>query len=476
MASTDSAARFQVLSYPQVVRLDKVLTTPVSVHGRGNFPTLEVTLLDLVENVREKLVSSNIEVRCIRLNGGAASYVLSSDDNQSYNDLDLIFGVDLSKQENTGIIRDAVFECLLNFLPEDVSKERMTSCTMQEAYTEKMVKIYNENDRWSLISLLNMAGKNIELKFVDLMRRQFEFSVDSFQIVLDSLLFFNKISEVPMTRHFYPSVIGESVFGNFEEALFHLHNKLIATRNPEEIRGGGLLKYCNLLTRDYSPACADEIKMMEKYMCSRFFIDFSDLLQQHQKLDSYLSTHFAEDVDKYEYLVTLRKVIDASTVCLMSHERKQTLKLITDLAQGVQWSLAFQLQSVNNPTNLYSQLPTMAIAIPPPQNSFNNNWHTTSCPPPTHQQNHHFNHHNHHHQQQQQYHGNNGQHRNIPFRWRQGKNVGYNSYNSSSHFKPRFIPHFPNNNNNNHGSKYDLNNNSSVFRNTCNTRQWATSS
>ncbi|XP_041462532.1 LOW QUALITY PROTEIN: terminal nucleotidyltransferase 5C-like [Lytechinus variegatus] len=450
MASTESGARFQVLSYPQVVRLDEVLTTPVDVHGRGNFPTLDVTLLDLVENVREKLVDSNIDVRCIRLNGGAASYILSTDENQSYNDLDLIFGVDLSKLENTGIIRDAVFECLLNFLPKEVNKERMSSCTMQEAYTEKMVKIYNDNDRWSLISLLNMAGKNIELKFVDRMRRQFEFSVDSFQIVLDSLLFFRKISEVPMTRHFYPSVVGESVFGNFEEALYHLHNKLIATRNPEEIRGGGLLKYCNLLSRDYSPACEDEIKKMERYMCSRFFIDFSDVLQQHQKLESYLSTHFAEDVDKYEYLIILRRVIDSSTVCLMSHERRQTLKLITDFAQSVQWSLAFQSTSMK-PVNLYSQLP-VTFAVPPPPTSpttattnHSNSWHSVAVP--SHHQQYHQPHH-----QQQHYNSNRGQGRhrnNIPFKSRQGKN---NAYNSSYNGKPRFIPHM-------NSYRHDLNNN-----------------
>ncbi|XP_071505554.1 terminal nucleotidyltransferase 5C-like [Diadema antillarum] len=438
MASIESAARFQVLSYPQVRRLDGVLKTPVNVHGRGNFPTLEVTLLDLVENVRDKLEENEIDVRCIRLNGGAASFVLNSAaEDQSYNDLDLIFGVDLSKAENTSIIRDAVFECLLDFLPEEVSKERMNACTMQEAYTEKMVKIYNENDRWSLISLLNIAGENIELKFVDQMRRQFEFSVDSFQIVLDSLLFFNKISEVPMTRHFYPTVIGESVFGNFEEALYHLHNKLIATRNPEEIRGGGLLKYCNLLTRDYSPACQEEIKQMERYMCSRFFIDFSDLLQQQQKLESYLNTHFAgDDVEKYEYLLILHRVVDASTVCLMSHERRQTLKLISDLAQSVQWSLAFKSQP-KKPMRLYSQLP-MALHAPISLNSYssnNNSWHPVQ--PHMHPQFHH-----------QQF----GQRRQpiIPYRSRQGK---YAMHNSSNHFtKPQFMPrpyhyrHDPNNN------------------------------
>jgi len=42
--------------------------------------------------------------------------------------------------------------------------------------------------RWSLISLHNTEGQNIELKFVDKMKRQFQFSVDAFQIHLDTLL------------------------------------------------------------------------------------------------------------------------------------------------------------------------------------------------------------------------------------------------------------------------------------------------
>ena len=38
------------------------------------------------------------------------------------------------------------------------------------------------------MSLCNVNGQNIELKFVDRMKRQFQFSVDSFQIQLDPLL------------------------------------------------------------------------------------------------------------------------------------------------------------------------------------------------------------------------------------------------------------------------------------------------
>ncbi|KAI5106743.1 hypothetical protein C0J45_2381 [Silurus meridionalis] len=59
---------------------------------------------------------------------------------------------------------------------------------MKEAYVQKMVKVFTEYDRWSLISLSNNSGKNVELKFVSSLRRQFEFSVDSFQIILDTML------------------------------------------------------------------------------------------------------------------------------------------------------------------------------------------------------------------------------------------------------------------------------------------------
>lgn len=202
-----------------------------------------------------------------------------------------------------------------------------------------MVKVNSEGDCWSLISLGNSRGhKNVELKFVDSMKRPFEFSVDSFQIMLDSLLLFYECSELPMSENFYPTVVGESVYGDFQEALYHLQKKLIATRNPEEIRGGGLLKYCHLLVRRYRPAFPEKIKMLERYMCSRFFIDFPDIGQQKCKLENYLWNHFIgpeEESLKYQYLLLLRNVVDDSTVCLMGHERRQTLALIDDLAYQV---------------------------------------------------------------------------------------------------------------------------------------------
>lgn len=336
--------RLAVLSFEQVSKLNEVMNEHVSIHGRGNFPTLEVRLKDFVTLVREKLEldiqkgGAGMCVKDIRLNGGAASHVLAYEA-QSYNDLDLIFAVEFSSNRHFDRVKSAVLSTLNDLLPDNGMRKRITPGSLREAYVGKMVKVNNDGDRWSLISLGNSLGhKNVELKFVDTMRRQFEFSVDSFQIVLDSLLLFYDCAELPISENFYPTVVGESVYGDFHEALYHLQNKLISTRQPEEIRGGGLLKYCNLLVRNYIPVDAKQIKKLERYMCSRFFIDFPDILQQRIKLEAYLRNHFwgvDEEPLQYHYLVHLHEVVENSTVCLMGHERRQTLNLIEHLALQV---------------------------------------------------------------------------------------------------------------------------------------------
>uniref|UniRef100_A0A3Q3AYR4 Terminal nucleotidyltransferase 5C n=1 Tax=Kryptolebias marmoratus TaxID=37003 RepID=A0A3Q3AYR4_KRYMA len=252
----------------QVNRLHEVLTEVVPVHGRGNFPTLKVQLSDIVARVRSRLELSGVQVKDIRLNGSTASHVLVQDIGWSYKDLDVIFRVDLPTEAAFRLIKDVVLGILLDFLPEGVNKEKITPMTLKEVYIQKLVKVNTEQDRWSLISLSNNNGRNVELKFVDSIRRQFEFSVDSFQIVLDSMLSHYEQVQAPMSPASHPAVRGESVYGDFNTALHHLRNKLIATTRPEEIRGGGLLKYCNLLVRDFQPADEEEFKALERYMCS----------------------------------------------------------------------------------------------------------------------------------------------------------------------------------------------------------------
>ncbi|XP_030642716.1 terminal nucleotidyltransferase 5Ab [Chanos chanos] len=351
------SSNYSVLNWEQVKRLDAILTESIPIHGRWNFPTLEMKPRDIVKVVRCRMQERKINIREVRLNGSAASHVLHEDSGLGYKDLDLIFCADLKSEMEFQTIKDIVLDSLLDFLPEGVNKEKITPVTLKEAYVQKMVKVCNDSDRWSLISLSNNSGKNVELKFVDSLRRQFEFSVDSFQIRLDSLLLFYECSENPMAETFHPSIVGESVYGDFAVALDHLQRKLICTRNPEEIRGGGLLKYCHLLVRGFRAASEAEMKLLERYMCSRFFIDFSDVTEQRRKLESYLQNHFVGLEDrKYEYLTTLHDVVNESTVCLMGHERRQTLSLITMLAVRV---LAEQnvIPNVANVTCYYQPAP-----------------------------------------------------------------------------------------------------------------------
>ncbi|XP_007237500.3 terminal nucleotidyltransferase 5Ab [Astyanax mexicanus] len=356
----EARGSLSVLSWEQVQRLDALLAESIPIHGRWNFPTLHMKPRDIVRVVRARLRERHIDVREVRLNGSAASHVLHEDSGLGYKDLDLIFHADLKGEREFQTVKEIVLHSLLDFLPAGVNKEKITPLTLKEAYVQKMVKVYNDSDRWSLISLSNNSGKNVELKFVDSLRRQFEFSVDSFQIRLDSLLLFYECSENPMAENFHPSIVGESVYGNFEEALEHLRHRLICTRNPEEIRGGGLLKYCHLLVRGFRAASPSHMKQLERYMCSRFFIDFPDASEQRRKLESYLQNHFVGLEDrKYEYLSTLHGVVSESTVCLMGHERRQALSLITMLAVRV---LAEQnvIPNVANVTCYYQPAPYVA--------------------------------------------------------------------------------------------------------------------
>lgn len=685
--------RFHNLNQEQVQALDKVLTEVIPIHGRGNFPTLQVRAKDIIRVVKDRLVERDIQVKDIRLNGATASHVLVRDNGLGYRDLDIIFGVELPRQEDFQVIKEVVLGSLRDLLPCGVNRRKITCLTMKEAYVQKMVKVFNEHDRWSLILLSNNRSKTMGLRFVSSLRRQFEFSVDSFQIILDRMLESywesdrreegklaqntrhsserlnskdNKIQEqssspqdvevdaekdgevatngdptspqetasvfevqdkdteredgqrkalgpegnelqqveekvgggvhseadmsevfelseespeqkelfddeypleassktfpderdplithsclklqtteeastanteqqtsqevahfetitklevniinhktenspalqdsqeysfpppakktcstsqdiVPdycpspklqrkmsrklisqpekwslltdvsdLTTQLFPpievvkplqtkptvldsvdicasnvlcseqehfngkdvpaitsssikytpqegggssasaeqtvkpkhskkppdiktqintaltsqvnyqgpelvdtvpdsapcvsaesepviTVEAECMYGDFEQAMNHLRHHLIATHNPEEIRGGGLLKYSDLLVRNFRPASETEIKSLERYMCSRFFIDFPDVSQQQRKIEAYLQCHFigSEEASKYDYLMTLRRVIDESTVCLMGHERRQTLNMITVLALRV---------------------------------------------------------------------------------------------------------------------------------------------
>lgn len=327
-----------VLSYGQVAKLHDLMEDCIYIHGKGRFPTLVIKLRDLVRLVKDELTSDGVNVRDIRLSGGAASYTLDTSINQWYSEVDFIFGVDLTNQSKIKKIRNCVLRSLSKLLPENVNKGNICNCALQEVYVQKMDEVYHKNgDRWSLISLRNKGRNNLRLKFVDTMKRQFAFSVESFQITLDDLFTFYAISKSPMNENFYPSLTAKSLYGNFQEACSHLDNKLIAARNSQEIRDGDtLLKYCNLLVRGYTPANWTDVRKMERCMCSRFFIDFKSINQQRDILKQYLEHHFNGDNEtKHGFLLSLCRVIQESAMRPMADEQRQTLTLIQQLVNQI---------------------------------------------------------------------------------------------------------------------------------------------
>jgi len=316
----------QALSYNQITKLEEVLKRPVEIHSRNNFPKLTVLPLKLAKAVKEKLNGDGIVVHDVRLNGSAASYCIVDDKTNSvqYKDLDLIFHVTIRGERDFHFIKEHVLHSLLNFFPVGISKDRLTICALEEAYVHKQVKVntgYQNGDRWSLISLHNDASQNLDLKFVDKMNRQYQFSTDSFQIYLDSYFQLDGLDciqngTVELKSTFFPTVLASSAYGNFSEAEYHLNNRLIKTKSPEEIRGGGLFKYCNLLSQQYKPLNCEEIESQERTMCTRFFIDFSEPSRQSSELLKYFHSHFASTntVEGVYFLEHLLNVLRKSSV------------------------------------------------------------------------------------------------------------------------------------------------------------------
>lgn len=360
MAGDKQNVSQRVLTYAQVCQLQQVVGNELRINARGPNPTLTMTARELVEAVRDSLNRAGIPVDDIRINGSAASCVVACDAEHTYNDLDVLFNLSQTPAVNRNDhtrhdrIRSAALTALLDFFPDNAVRNFPTGEVLSEAYVHKMVRIDNGMDRWSLISLQNHSGRNIELKFVDSMRRKYQFSIDSFQVVIDSFLLYREASPIEMNERFFPTVMAQTFYGNFDAALEHLEQKLIATNNPEEIRGGGLLKYCSLLAYGYKSANGVNTEMLEKLMCARFFIDFQTIELQRVQLENYLVNHFAgQDVQKGFFLVLALNVIQRSAYCLPGHERTQTLNMIHTMALAVTFAPEFRAYSKQREMNSF---------------------------------------------------------------------------------------------------------------------------
>lgn len=75
------------------------MSEQVEIHGRGNFPTLSVRLHDLIICVRDSLRAAGIGPKHVKMNGGAASFVVAQEE-FAYSDLDLIFPMSFDGEDS----------------------------------------------------------------------------------------------------------------------------------------------------------------------------------------------------------------------------------------------------------------------------------------------------------------------------------------------------------------------------------------
>ncbi|CAF1146921.1 unnamed protein product [Rotaria sordida] len=495
------------LTCEQTDKLKHILdrSIPICSSPPSSFPTLNLTPRYFLRQVLYKLKEYSIDITSIRLNGGAASYVLVNDSNFVYRDIDILIHIKtpLSSEQKTTlfssnnepylcdvwtIIKYTICSCLLEHITNIKTSEQQSQqythhylSTILDAYAKKNIKISSEQDSWALLSLQNYSGQNLELKFVEHLKRQWQFSVDSFQINLEPLLYEKQInnysnrnlshiyncssissitktiktknliidaingltiikkdydnnderndlknsneknchqnnflltSTSPLRFGFFtpsssPNTIEQenniecrtlatittistlnnntnsnnnnsifesrrrlskaststlneestdtslqfhlslnddiddgivsdaddsanedddqvfrtpvdtnsappspatiiaidmpssplvievySGYKDLHQALDHLNKKLIATYAPETMRGGGLLKYCDLLAQNYKVHDATDMFRMQRYMCSRFFIDYKTIPEQMHVITQYVVTHF----------------------------------------------------------------------------------------------------------------------------------------------------------------------------------------
>jgi hypothetical protein len=222
----------------QIDKLRRVLTPTIPIYPSpptSSFPTLHIIPKDFLREVLFKLKEHSIDISTIRLHGGAASYVLINDSDFVYRDIDILFYVKtpLSSEQQTTlfssnnqpyscdvwtIIKYIISSCLIEHIPKASTCTQYFISSVLDTYTQKNIKITSEQDSWALLSLQNLLGQNLELKFVENLKRQWQFSVDSFEIDLKPILLEksdhqSKISQSITTKISTKSLIIEAING-----------------------------------------------------------------------------------------------------------------------------------------------------------------------------------------------------------------------------------------------------------------------
>jgi hypothetical protein len=155
------------LNLSQSQRLCALLDSPVLISSQRTLPTLTVIPSMFLIRLKLEAQSRGLVLHDVRLSGGAASFVLDPSGDLAFRDLDFFISLtEISSDITWHNLKQAVFASLpLNTRLVQPTNNIYLST---EHYTEKIVRIITDQDRWALISLRNVDGRNLELVIVNL--------------------------------------------------------------------------------------------------------------------------------------------------------------------------------------------------------------------------------------------------------------------------------------------------------------------
>jgi hypothetical protein len=221
--------------------------------------------------------------------------------------------VDQPKEENA----DSFFFYLLQAQEETVQQilksqegepEHFTLKQVFEQFFVEMMKVEDESEKWSLLSIGSKFS--LDIKYIVETKRKYAFSADSLEIVLHPYMDLQKrifhAEDGDHGTQELRDVYYESTYGNATEAVLHLRTKIIKTNDPSQIRRG-LFRFCLELAKGRHCESHSDFLELQQEFGKAFFADFStsseDSFQNY--LEKFLQKHknHADGILKQMYYV-----------------------------------------------------------------------------------------------------------------------------------------------------------------------------
>jgi len=236
----------------------------------------------------------------------------------SANDLDFVFR--LSNEVNWNYIREVQILAVCGLF----QKKRnitLTPADCSNMFFQSSFVMDKPLDKWSLISLVSLET-SIDIKVFYSSSRTYAFSIDSFEIDVNPYLKNNnppkslpQNSNPPKPRMrvlHQSSVEFYSNYPNIDEALSHLHQRILSTDSFEEIHHG-LFRYCLELSRGYhlENPLVSELKLIQTFWkefeqmgLSGLKMTLAKFAAKHQNNWFIVLSNMYEVISRYSYYHT----------------------------------------------------------------------------------------------------------------------------------------------------------------------------